>query len=226
MNHKIGHRKRLRERFLESDHSKFSDYELIEMLLQMAQPRKDVKPLAKNLLSSFKSFSAVVSAETEKLSKVEGMGPTSVTLLKVIHESLCRLLKDDLSTQAILNTGEKVMDYCKARMAYLDKEQFRVLFLNKKNMLIKDEVQQVGTIDHAPIYPREVIQRSLELGASAIILVHNHPSGNSTPSKADITTTYHLCDIAKMMNISVHDHIIISRSGCFSMRENNILSGS
>ncbi len=223
MNHSTGHRKRLRERFFDSDQSKFSDYELIEMLLHISQPRKDVKPLAKDLISTFNSFSAVISSEQEKLSKIKGMGPVSIAMFKVIHESLCRLLKDDFSDQPILNTGEKVMDYCRARMAYLDKEQFRVLFLNKKNILIRDEVQQIGTIDHAPIYPREIMQRSLELGASAIILVHNHPSGNSTPSKADITATYHVRDVAKMMNIDVHDHLIISKKGCFSMRESNIL---
>ncbi|QEK38375.1 RadC family protein [Candidatus Cytomitobacter primus] len=223
MDYKVGHRKRLREKFLESDHSKFSDYELIELLLQMAQPRKDVKPLAKDLIAYFRSFSAVISAETSKLQQITGMGPTSVTMLKIVHESLCRLLKEDLSSGPILNTGDKVLDYCKARMAHLPKEQFRVLFLNKKNVLIKDEVQQTGTIDHAPIYPREVIQKSLDLGASAIILVHNHPSGNCSPSNADITVTYQLRDIANMMNINLHDHLIISKGGCFSMRENNLL---
>ncbi|QEK37800.1 DNA repair protein RadC [Candidatus Cytomitobacter indipagum] len=223
MDHKLGHRKRLRERFLESDHSKFSDYELIELLLQMAQPRKDVKPLAKDLMASFKSFSAVISASVDKLRQIKGMGQTSTTMFKIVHESLCRLLREDLCDNPILNTGDKVMDYCKSRMAYLDKEQFRVLFLNKKNVLILDEVQQKGTIDHAPIYPREVIQRSLELGASAIILVHNHPSGNPSPSNADITVTYQLRDIANMMEISLHDHLIISKGGCFSMKENNII---
>ncbi|USO00769.1 MAG: DNA repair protein RadC [Alphaproteobacteria bacterium] len=223
MDHRIGHRKRLRERFLESDHSKFSDYELIELILQLAQPRKDVKPLAKGLLSHFKRFGAVIGAEAGELAKIKGIGTTSITVLKLIHESLCRLLQEDLLDKPLLNSGEKVIAYCRSRMAYLSKEQFRILFLNKKNVLIKDEVQQTGTIDQAVIYPREVIQRSLDLGASAIILIHNHPSGNSMPSQADISITYQIRDIANMMNIALHDHIIVSTKGFFSMKEHNII---
>ncbi|QEK39224.1 RadC family protein [Candidatus Nesciobacter abundans] len=223
VNDNSGHRQRLRERFLNSDTSKFSDYELVEILLQISQPRKDIKPVAKSLINAFKSFSAVVCSEKERLSQIKGMGPISIALFKSIHESICRILKEEITKNPILNTGEKVVEYCKARMAYLSAEEFRILFLNKKNMLISDEVQQRGTLDHAPIYPREIVKRCLELGASAIIMVHNHPSGNCNPSKADISSTYQVRDIAKMMNIFLHDHIIVSRNGCFSMREHNII---
>lgn len=219
----LGHRARLRQRFLSTDQSVMSDYELIEMLLGIVQPRKDTKPLAKRLLKLFGSFNGIVGAETGQLRAVHGVGDSSIAMLKVIHESVCRMLKENLMHMPLMNNGERVIDYCRASMGYLGREQSRVLFLNSKNYLIADEMKSEGTIDYSHTYPREIITRALELRAKSLIMVHNHPSGDPTPSKNDIDVTKHVQDIATKMEINLHDHIIVSRTGWYSMKLSGVI---
>lgn len=216
--HYFGHRQRLRERFLSMDQSNLPDYELVEMLLGLAQPRKDVKPLAKRLLWLFKSFNGIIGAEIGQLRAVGGIGDSSIAMFKVIHESVCRILKKSIMDRPLMNNGEQVMEYCKASMAYLGREQNRILFLNSKNFLIADEMKSEGTIDYSYTYPREIITRALELRAKSIIMVHNHPSGDPSPSQADIELTLDVKEIASKMEINLHDHIIVASSHCYSMK--------
>ena len=176
--HYYGHRERLRTRFREAGSDALSDYELLELLLFRAAPRRDVKPLAKTLIAKFGSFAEVISAPESRLREVKGLGGAAITELKVVQAAANRLLRGEVSRRKILSSWSTVLDYCRTTMAFADKEQFRILFLDKRNQLIADEVQQVGTVDHTPVYPREVLKRALELGASAIILVHNNPSSN------------------------------------------------
>ena len=180
--HYHGHRERLRERFRGAGAEALSDYELLEMVLFRALPRGDVKPLAKSLIKKFGSFAEVVHASPTRLREVDGVGEATITELKLIAATANRVAKGQLQQRTMLSSWNEVIDYCRTSMAFADKEQFRILFLDKRNQLISDEVQQVGTIDHTPVYPREVIKRALELSATAIILVHNHPSGDPTPS--------------------------------------------
>ena len=186
--HHHGHRKRLRDRFMKSG-SSLPDYELLELVLFQAHPRMDVKPLAKDLIAHFGSFADVIAAAPERLAEVKGVGPTVIASLKVVNEAAVRLAGARVKDKPILASWTALIDYCQASMAFGDKEQLRVLFLDKKNRLIADEVLQEGTIDHTPVYPREVAKRALELGSSAIILVHNHPSGDPRPSASDIDMT-------------------------------------
>ena len=216
--HYHGHRERLRERFHSAGPDALSDYELLEMVLFTAQPRRDVKPLAKSLLKKFGSFAEAVHAPETLLREVDGMGEASINQLKLIAAAASRIAKGQLQQRTLLSSWNDVISYCRTSMAFADKEQFRILFLDKRNQLISDEVQQVGTVDHTPVYPREVIKRALELSATAIILVHNHPSGDPTPSSADIHMTKAIIDIAKPLGISVHDHIIVGRNGHASMK--------
>jgi DNA repair protein RadC len=216
--HYLGHRQRLRERFLSGDQSKVMDYELLEMLLGLILPRKDTKPLAKRLLKLFGNFSGIIGAEVGQLKAVEGIGDSSIAMFKVIHESICRILKENLMSRPLLNNGERVVDYCRAGMAYLGREQHRILFLNSKNYLIADEMRIEGTIDYTYTYPREIITRALEVRAKSIIMVHNHPSGDPSPSKEDIIITKQVQDIASKMEIYLHDHIIVAKKGAYSMR--------
>ena len=219
----LGHRERLRSRFLSHDTSTLPDYELLELLLGMVQPRRDTKPLAKKLLKLFGSFNAIVGAELGHIRAIKGIGDSSVAMLKVIHESTCRMLKENLMETPLLSNGERVVDYCRARMAYLGHEQNRVLFLNSKNYLIADEMKNDGTIDYSYTYPREIITRALELRAKAIIMVHNHPSGDYMPSREDVEITKHVISIAKPMEIVLHDHIIVSKTGYFSMKLEGVI---
>ena len=214
-----GHRQRVRTRFLKVGGDALEDYELLELALQLVIPRKDTKALAKTLLREFGSFSGVFNASQARLEKVEGLGPTSVAHIKVIQAVAARFGRDRIdSEQPILSSWSQLIDYCRSQMAFESIEQFRILFLDKKNRLIADEVQQTGTVDHTPVYPREVIKRSLELSATALILVHNHPSGDPAPSSADVRMTREISDIAKPLGITVHDHIIIGKSGHASLR--------
>jgi len=214
-----GHRERVRQRFLKVGGDAFEDYELLEMVLFLAIPYKDTKPLAKALLREFGSFSAVFSASHARLSKFPGLSASSAANLKVIQSVAARFGREGIDVQKpILSSWQELIDYCRSAMAYESVEQFRILFLDKKNRLIADEVQQVGTVDHTPVYPREVIRRTLELSASALILVHNHPSGDPAPSAADVRMTRDIAEIAKQMGIVLHDHIIIGRSGHSSLR--------
>ncbi|MFN3132742.1 RadC family protein [Roseibium sp.] len=204
-----GHRQRLRERFRKSGENSLADYELLEFLLFSALPRQDTKPIAKALLKRFGSFSAVLSAPRPRLKEIKGLSDNSIDTLHAIHAAIARFHTAELRERELLDSWSKVMDYLQARMAMSEVEQFRVLFLDKKNGLIADELQQTGTVDHTPVYPREVVRRALEHGATAIILVHNHPSGDPTPSRADIQMTRQLVDIAKPLGIEIHDHIIV-----------------
>jgi DNA repair protein RadC len=217
--HYHGHRTRLRERFHGAGPDALSDYELLEMVLFAAQPRRDMKPLAKKLLAKFGSFAEVIHAPETRLREVKGVGDATTNGLKLIAAAASRIAKGQLKARTLLSSWNDVIDYCRTSMAFADKEQFRILFLDKRNQLISDEVQQVGTVDHTPVYPREVIKRALELSATAIILVHNHPSGDPTPSQADIQMTKAIVGIATPLGISVHDHIIVGRNGHASLKE-------
>jgi DNA repair protein RadC len=216
--HYHGHRDRLRERFHGAGPDALSDYELLEMVLFSAQPRRDMKPLAKSLLKKFGSFAEVIYAPETRLREVKGVGDVTINGLKLIAAAASRIAKGQLQARTLLSSWNDVIDYCRTTMAFADKEQFRVLFLDKRNQLISDEVQQVGTVDHTPVYPREVIKRALELSATAILLVHNHPSGDPTPSQADIHMTKAIIDIAGPLGISVHDHIIVGKNGHASLK--------
>lgn len=219
-----GHRQRVRERFLKVGGDALEDYELLELALQLVIPRKDTKALAKALLREFGSFSGVFNAGQARLEQVDGLGPTSVAHIKVIQAVAARFGRDRIdSEKPILASWSQLIDYCRSQMAYEAVEQFRILFLDKKNRLIADEVQQTGTVDHTPVYPREVIKRSLELSATALILVHNHPSGDPSPSSADVRMTREISDIAKPLGITLHDHIIIGKSGHASLRSLKLL---
>jgi DNA repair protein RadC len=216
--HYHGHRERLRERFFSAGADALSDYELLEMALFAAIPRRDTKPLAKALLKKFGSFAEVIHAPEARLREVEGIKDASVNQLKLLAAAASRIAKGEIRRNVALSSWNEVIDYCRSSMAFADKEQFRLLFLDKRNQLISDEVQQIGTIDHTPVYPREVIKRALELSATALILVHNHPSGDPTPSQADIAMTKAIVDIAAPLGISVHDHIIVGRGGHASLK--------
>src|SRR4030088_2413945 len=216
--HYLGHRERLRERFHGAGPDALSDYELLEMVLFSAKPRGDVKPLAKTLLKTFGSFAEVIHAPVRRLREIDGVGGSTITMLKLIGAAASRIAKGQLNARTLLSSWNDVIDYCRTTMAFADKEQFRVLFLDKRNQVIADEVQQTGTADHTPVYPREVIKRALELSATAVLLVHNHPSGDPTPSQADIQMTKAIIDIATPLGISVHDHIIVGKNGHASLK--------
>ncbi|TMJ34550.1 MAG: JAB domain-containing protein [Alphaproteobacteria bacterium] len=216
--HHLGHRERLRRRFRDGGAEALPDYELLELVLFRPIPRLDVKPLAKALIARFGSFTEVLAATPERLREVPGIGDAVVTELKIVHAAGLRLIKGEISQRALLSSWSAVLDYCRAAMAFAEREQFRILFLDKKNGLIADEVQGIGTVDHTPVYPREVMKRALELGASAIILVHNHPSGDPTPSAADIDMTRRLIEAGDKLAVKVYDHIIIGRNGHASFR--------
>lgn len=214
-----GHRQRVRERFLRVGGDALEDYELLELALQLVIPRKDTKSLAKTLLREFGSFSGVFNASEARLGQIKGLGDTSIAHIKVIQAVAARFGRDRIDAeQPILSSWSQLIDYCRSQMAFESIEQFRILFLDKKNRLIADEVQQTGTVDHTPVYPREVIKRTLELSATALILVHNHPSGDPSPSSADVRMTREIADIAKPLGITVHDHIIVGKSGHASLR--------
>ena len=216
--HYHGHRERLRDRFMEGGPDALPDYEMLELMLFRAIPRQDTKPVAKALLARFGSFGDVLAAPPDRLKEIKGVGDKVVFELKLIHAASVRLARKSVLDRPALSSWTALIDYCTAAMAYERQEQFRILFLDRKNVLIADEVQSRGTVDHTPVYPREVMKRALELSATAIILVHNHPSGDPTPSQADITMTREIVDVAQRLNIAVHDHLIIGRNGHASFR--------
>jgi DNA repair protein RadC len=216
--HYHGHRERLRERFYSAGPDALSDYELLEMALFPALPRRDTKPLAKALLKRFGSFVEVLHAPVARLREVDGIKDASINQIKLLAAATSRVAKGEIKRSIALSSWNDVIGYCRSSMAFADKEQFRLLFLDKRNQLIADEVQQTGTVDHTPVYPREVIKRALELSATALILVHNHPSGDPTPSQADIQMTKAIVDIATPLGISVHDHIIVGKNGHSSLK--------
>ncbi|APH71983.1 hypothetical protein BSQ44_11880 [Aquibium oceanicum] len=216
--HYAGHRQRLRERFLKGGADSLADYELLELLLFRSIPRADTKPVAKALIARFGSFAEVLGAPIHLLTETKGVGSSVAFEIKLAATAAERMLKSSIRGRQVLSSWGSVLDYCRTAMAFEPREQFRILFLDKKNALIADEVQQTGTVDHTPVYPREVVRRALELSATAIILVHNHPSGDPTPSRADIEMTKTIIDSAKPLGISVHDHIIIGKSGHASLK--------
>jgi DNA repair protein RadC len=216
--HYHGHRERLRTKFRDMGDAALADYELLELLLFRLIPRRDTKPVAKDLLTRFGTLAGVFGAPLHLLQEVKGVGEAVAVDLKLLSAIAQRTLKSDIKGRHVLSSWQAVIDYCHQAMAYETTEQFRILFLDKRNQLIADEVQQRGTVDHTPVYPREVVKRALELSSSALILVHNHPSGDPTPSRADIEMTKTIIDTAKPLGISVHDHIIIGKDGHVSMK--------
>ncbi len=221
--YQIGHRKRLRERFLNGGGAAVADYELLEMLLFAAKPRGDVKPLARALMQHFGNFANVIHAPPSQLAEIDGVGEAVIASIKLVEASCQHLLREQIHDAPIINSWTKLLDYCQLKMGHQTREEFRILFLNNKNKLIADEVQQTGTVDHTPVYPREVMKRALELGASALILSHNHPSGDPTPSKADIDMTVNIVEAANALNIRIHDHLIIAKHKHYSFKSNGLL---
>jgi DNA repair protein RadC len=218
MPHYHGHRERLKERFREKGHDALADYEFLELVLFRSLPRRDTKPIAKALLARFGSFAEVIAAPPERLKEISGIGESVITDLKLIQAAAQRYTRDQVRGKPVLSSWSALLDYCRSKMAFADREEFHIIFLDKKNQVLADERQQHGTVDHTPVYPREVVRRALELSASAIILVHNHPSGDPTPSSADVTMTRTIVDVAKPLGIAVHDHLIIGREGHVSFK--------
>lgn len=217
--HYQGHRARLRQKFRDNGADTFPDYELLEMLLFRAIPRRDTKPIAKNLINKFGSFAQVINAPESRLKEIDGIGEAVITELKLVKASALRLMQGELAEKPVITSWASMLRYCVAAMAHEQREQFRIIFLDKRNQVIADEIQAEGTIDHTPVYVREVVRRSLEVGATAIILVHNHPSGDPTPSKADISMTKTIIEALKTIGITVHDHIIVGRDGHASLKQ-------
>jgi DNA repair protein RadC len=214
----LGHRQRLRDRFRTGGADALPDYELLELVLFRAIPRRDTKELAKRLIARFGSFAEVINAPENRLAEVKGVGEAVITELKIIKAAALRLMRGEIMRRPALSSWNQVVEYCRAAMGFEAREQFRILFLDKRNQLIADEVQQEGTVDHTPVYVREVVKRALELSATAIVLVHNHPSGDPMPSRADIEMTKQIVEAAKLMGVTVHDHIIVGREGHVSLR--------
>jgi DNA repair protein RadC len=214
-----GHRDRLRARFDKAPDA-LPDYELLELVLYGAIRRQDTKPLAKRLLEAFNdSFTDVINAPPARLKEVKGVGDSVVQQLKVVRAAALRFMQAGIEERNVLTSWDAVVDYCRSKIGHDKIERFHILFLDKKNHLIADEVQQSGTVDHTPVYPREVVKRALELSATAVILVHNHPSGDPTPSRADADMTRQIMDAAKPLGITVHDHIIVGRNRYVSLRQ-------
>jgi len=220
--HYHGHRERLRRRLIAAGAGNLPDYELLEVILFASNPRGDVKPLAKDLLERFGGFAELMSADAEALAGA-GLGLAAIAALKSVREAALRLMRSELHERPVVGSWDKLIDYCTAHIAHGKVEEFHILFLDRKNVLIKHEQQQRGTIDHTPVYPREVVKRALELQASALILVHNHPSGDPTPSKADIAVTKDIVKAAQPLGVTVHDHLIIGRGRHTSLRDLGLL---
>jgi len=221
--HHSGHRERLRARFLEAGPGSLADYEMLELVLFHAIPRRDVKPLAKKLLATFGDFNGVISAPVPRLGEIGGLGEAAICELKVVEAAAQRLARARVMNRPVLSSWSALMDYCKTAMAHRATEQFRILFLDRKNVLVADEEQARGTVDHVPVYPREVVKRALELNASALILVHNHPSGDPTPSKADIDMTRQIELAARAVGVVVHDHVVVGKECDASFRSMGLI---
>ncbi len=221
--HYLGHRQRLKDRFMRDAGASLHDYEMLELVLFLAKPRAEVKPLAKTLIARFGSFAGVITADVKELVAVKGVGENTAVALKTIQAAAIRLAREQVMNQPVISSWQKLLDYCRASMAFAKTEEFRVMFLDRKNVLIADEMQQTGTVDHTPVYPREVVKRALDLGASAIIMVHNHPSGDPTPSKGDVEMTKEVREACEKLGISLHDHLIIGKSGHASFKSLGLL---
>ena len=223
VDHREGHRQRLKERFRAGGADAMPDYELLELLLFRSIPRRDTKKLAKDLLARFGTFAEVLAASPARLGEVSGIGEATITDLKLIVASAQRFTKVEVMHRPVLSSWSAIIDYCRTAMAFEAQEQFRILFLDKSNTLIAAEVQQRGTVDHTPVYPREIIKRALELSSTALILVHNHPSGDPTPSNADLRMTREIIDIARPLGIIIHDHVIVGRKGHVSFKGKGLI---
>jgi DNA repair protein RadC len=221
--HYLGHRQRLRERFLKGGSQAIADYELLELILFLAIPQRDVKPLAKSLLKEFGTIQGVLTADTTRLLAVKGVKENAAMAFRIVEAAARWLAREEVLHRSVLSSWDKLLDYCRAMLAHEPTERFHLLFLDRKNVLIADEHQQEGTVDHTPVYPREVVKRALELHASAIIMVHNHPSGDTTPSRADIEMTRQVREAARAVGIALHDHLIIGRSGHTSFKAMGLL---
>lgn len=217
------HRARLRQRFLEGGATAMPDYELLELVLFRAIPRRDVKPLARRLIDRFGDFAGVVTARDDRLTEVDEVGPAVITELRIVAAAAERLARASVMQRHVISSWDAVVAYCRTAMAHRSVEQFRILFLDRKNVLIADEEQARGTVDHVPVYPREVVKRALELDASALILVHNHPSGDPTPSQSDIEMTELIVAAASVFGITIHDHLVVGRSREISFRATGLL---
>jgi DNA repair protein RadC len=218
------HRKRLRDRFMAGGAQALPDYELLELVLFRAIPRQDVKPLARQLIETFGDFNRVLSASPSQLSQVDGVGDAVAMELKIVEAAAHRLARAKVMQRHVVSSWDALLDYCHTTMAHRETEQFRILFLDTKNVLIADEEQAKGTLDHVPVYPREVVKRALELNAASIILVHNHPSGDPTPSAADIQMTHQIDTAARALGVTVHDHLIIGKSCELSFRAQGLFA--
>jgi DNA repair protein RadC len=217
------HRQRLRERFTQAGGTALPDYELLELILFRAIPRQDVKPLARLLLDTFGDFNRVITASPARLQMVRGAGPAVVLELKLVEAAAQRMMRARVLQKPVLSSWDALLDYCHTTMAHRETEQFRVLFLDRKNVLVADEEQAKGTVDHVPVYPREIVKRALELNASALILVHNHPSGDPTPSDADLSMTRQVQDACEALALVLHDHLIIGKQRELSFRASGYL---
>ena len=223
IDHRRGHRERLRARFRKSGPESLADYELLELLLFRSIPQRDVKGLAKELIARFGSVAEVLTAPAARLTEINGIGEATITDFRIIEAAGRSLAKGAIQPRKILGSWSAVIDYCRAAMAFADREMVRILFLDKRNGLLADEVQQTGTIDHTPVYPREVVKRALALNAAALILVHNHPSGDPKPSRDDIEMTREIKAASEALGITIHDHLVIGRKGHASFRSLGLL---
>ena len=221
--HYHGHRQRLRQRFLEGGGEALPDYELLEMILFLAIPRQDTKPLAKQLRARFGGFAAVLNADIATLTEIDGVKENTATTLKLFEAAARRLAKTEIFDRPVIGSWEKLVDYCRVNLAHLPRERLHLLFLDRRNAVIAGETQGVGTVDHAPIYPREVARRALELNATAVIMVHNHPSGDPAPSAADIEATRKVAEALKTIGVTLHDHLIVGRTGHASLRSAGLM---
>lgn len=217
------HRARLRERFVSGGPTAVLDYELLELVLFRAIPRRDVKPLARELIDRFGNFNGVISAEPERLAEANGVGASVITEIKIVEAAAHRLAKARVMNRPIISSWDALLEYCQATMAHSEIEMFRVLYLDRKNILIADEVPGLGTVDKVPVYPRKILKRALEINASALILVHNHPSGDPTPSPEDIAMTAQIQKAAEALEVTLHDHLIIGKSREISFRSEGLL---
>ncbi len=221
--HYHGHRERLRQKFLDHGGESLADYEMLELYLFKALPRRDVKPVAKDLIKKFGGFSEVLSAPFSELTSIRGIGKAAAFDLKLLQAASLRLSRASVMDRPVLGSWNAVLDYCRSAMQFEPREQFRCLFLDKKHRLIADEKMAEGTLDHTPVYPREIARRALELHAAALILAHNHPSGDPTPSGADVSMTNNIVDALRHLNITVHDHLVIGRNRITSFKKSGLL---
>lgn len=216
--HYLGHRQRLRDKLLNNGSEALADYELLELVLSIAIPRRDVKPLAKELINTFKTFGGVITANPSDLKQIKGVGDTVIATLKIIEASQIKTLKDKIENTSIISSWTELIDYCKLNIGNKDTEEFHILYLNTKCHLIKDETHSTGTINTSSVYPRKILKEVLKIGATSIIIVHNHPTGDTTPSKADIQITNKIKETLKTIDVSLHDHLIVAKGNYISFK--------